>query len=39
MLKNKRLDCVTIYASPNGNVAFDTVLEVAMRDNLVQFPS
>ena len=34
----KRLDCVTIYATPDGNLAFNSVLEGALRNNLIKYP-
>ena len=34
----QRLDCVTIYASPDGNIAFNMVLENALCDTLKKYP-
>ena len=34
----QRLDCVTIYASPDGNIAFNMVLENALCDTLKKHP-
>ena len=36
--KIQRLDCVTIFAAPNNNVAFNKVLEVELKEALVKYP-
>ena len=32
------MDCVTIYATPDGNLAFNKVLEGALRKNFIEYP-
>ena len=32
------MDCVTIYTTPDGNIAFNSVLEGALRNNFIRYP-